>query len=389
MRVIIYTSSSFGGCYDYGLQLHAAYLAHPQVESCQMVFPENAALPHRTDFHPILMPDQLAEGTDPRIKKLHFIRRAVRNPLTLLRFVRSQPPSLVIFNDFEQITAPFWVPAFKATARRHRYAAVLHDPDRDGYPPSKAVSERCMKALMSLMELGLYHQYLPAKPYYAPNGVTRYLDVPHGLYPPPPPNSALAAEIAALKRPNLQYAAILGNVRKEKNYHLVLEAMTNLPDLGLIVAGRPSNTSEDAATYLNRAAELGLQDRVIWIDRYLSDAEMAAVIDQADMILLYYAKSFSSQSGILNMVAPMRKTIIASDGTSSLAAVIRRFSIGLLAQPDDVQALRHALMLAVEGFGPNILDWGYYLEYASWQGHTEVVISALEDAVEEAIVNNE
>lgn len=380
MRVIIYTSSSFGGCFDYAGQLHRAYLAHPQVESCKMVYPMNAPLSVRSDILPILMPDTPGDDATARTRKLHFLRRTVRNPLSLLRLLQQEPPSLVIFNDFEQITAPFWVPMFRAVAAKHRFAAILHDPDRDNYPPSQKVSERCMKALMSLMDLGLYHQHLPEKPYYL-GKKTGYLDVPHGLYPPPAPDAGLEALLGTMKRPGLTYAAILGNIRPEKNYLLAIEALARFPQMGLLIAGKPSHQGVSTEPLKARALELGVADRIIWLERFMSEPEMAAVIDAADMILLYYAKTFTSQSGILNTVAPLRKTIIASDGESSLAQTIRRFNIGLLAAPDNLDELSKAIARALDGFGPDMSDWGNYLEYASWDNHAETVIAALQEKV--------
>ena len=380
LRVIIYTSTSFGGCYDYAGQLHRAYLAHPQVESCKMVYPMNAPALIRTDVLPVLMPDTPSEATSQRGRRLHFLRRTARNPLTFLKLLQREPASLVIFNDFDQVTAPLWAPMYRALARQHRYAAILHDPDRDNYPPSKSVSERCMKALMGLMDLGLYHQHLPDKPYYQSKR-TLYVDVPHGLYPPPAADMELEEQVAAQKKPGLTYAAILGNIRAEKNYGLALEAMARFPKMGLIIAGKPSHQGVRTEDFKARAEELGVAERVIWVERFMTEAEMAAVIDAADLILLYYAKSFTSQSGILNTVAPLHKTIVASDGESSLAQTIRRFNIGLLAAPDSLDDLCRALARAFDGFGPDASDWGLYLEYASWQNHTETVLKSLQETI--------
>ena len=376
MRVIIYTSTSFGGCFDYAGQLHRAYGGHPAVTSCKMVYPMNAPVATRSDILPILMPDTLGDAASARNRKLHFLRRTVRNPLTLLRLLQQEPASLVIFNDFEQITAPFWVPMFKTLASKHRYAVLLHDPDRDNYPPNKRTSERCMRALMGLMDLGLYHQHLPAKPYYASKR-TRYLDVPHGLYPPPAADADLVHLLQTLKRPGLQYATILGNIRPEKNYALALQALVLLPTMGLIIAGKASNQNIRTDDFKEQALALGVADRVIWVERFLTDAEMAAVIHVSDLILLYYAKTFTSQSGILNTVAPLRKTIVASDGESSLAQTLRKFRIGILAEPDNLNALRDALEKALTGAGPAAEDWDRYLEYANWTRHAEVVIDAV------------
>jgi hypothetical protein len=73
----------------------------------------------------------------------------------------------------------------------------------------------------------------------------------------------------------------------------------------------------------------------------------------------------------------LRKTIVASDGESSLAQTLRKFRIGILAEPDTLEALRDALEKALAGAGPAAEDWDRYLEYANWTRHAEVVIDAV------------
>ena len=321
------------------------------------------------------MPDQPPAEASGRARKLHFLRRNARNPLTFLRLLQKEPASMVIFNDFEQLTAPFWVPLYKALASQHTYAVILHDPDRDAYPPNKRASIQCMKALMSLMKLGLYHQHLPDKPYYS-DPKTTYIDVPHGLYPAPAPDVPLADLLTQLRKPSLQYAAILGNIRAEKNYQLAIEALAQLPTLGLLIAGKASHQGVDVEAYKAQALAAGVADRIIWVERFLTEAEMAAVIDAADIILLYYARSFTSQSGILNTVAPMRKRLIASDGESSLALTLRRFGVGILAEPDSTVALTEALQSILENPQAPTQAWQDYLAYASWHNHVDIVVRA-------------
>lgn len=380
MRVVIYSTSSFGGCFDYALQLHEAYNSNLEVERVVSYFPQNAQIPSRTDMQAILMPDRLHHNATARQKQLHFLQRSARNPLRLLRRLQHAPPSLVIFNDWEQITAPMWVPMFQAgIGNRHKFACILHDPDRDHYPPNLKTSTACMRTMMRLMHLGLYHDFLPEKPYYAKNNRTQYLDVPHGLYPAADADLPMQHNLKQHLDPKLKWMTILGNIRPEKNYELAIEALQNFPGLGLLIAGQPSHQGVDLDAYRKLASELGVSDRIFWLEKYLTDAEMSAVIAHADFLLLYYASSFSSQSGVLNTAAPFRKTIIASDGESSLAATLRRFSIGVLAPPDNLEELCKAIARVLEGYGPDLADWGNYLEYASWENHAAKVIRAAKE----------
>jgi len=232
---------------------------------------------------------------------------------------------------------------------------------------------------MSLMHLGLYHQHLPDKPYYTSKRTT-YLDVPHGLYPATAPDAELVTLLQTLKKPGLQYATILGNIRPEKNYTLALEALQRMPQMGLIIAGRASNQNVSTDIYKDQALALGVADRVIWVEKFLSEAEMAAIIQASELILLYYARTFTSQSGVLNTVAPMRKTIVASAGESSLAHTLRQFGIGILAEPDNLDALCTALQTALANGAASDTAWQNYLHYASWAHHADTVLAAARKA---------
>jgi len=376
MNVVIYTTSAQGGCYDYARQLHQAYSGHSLVDRCVSLFPENADIPARRDFKKMLLPDR-TDSTKVWDKKRLFIQRSLRNPIKLLNYLRDKPPSLVIFNDWEQISAPLWVPLFRGCfGDRHLYAVILHDPDRDAYPPNLRTSQFCMRSMMRLMDFGLYHEYLPTKSYYASNGRTQYINVPHGLYPSALPDVAMHDFIATQLQPGLSYAAILGNIREEKNYELAIRALQQFPQLGLVIAGKASTRHISVDGYKSLAEELGVSSRIVWIERFLTEGEMAAVIESVSWLLLYYASSFTSQSGVLNTAAPMRKPIIASDGTSSLASTLRRFPIGLLAKPDSLPDLCKVLARALDGFGPDAADWASYLEYASWDSQVDAVLSA-------------
>ena len=283
---------------------------------------------------------------------------------------------LIILNDFEQLSAFIWVPLYKIFLRKHRFAVVLHDPDRDAYPPSKKFSEASMRIMMSLMCLALYHEHLPLKSYYQPNGKTQYIKVPHGYYPKKNVDEVLFKELLSAKG-DFKYVGIIGNIRSEKNYALAIQALIRLKDAKLVIAGSPANSSVDIKALGDFAKQSGVHERVIWVIKYLSENEMAAVIESVDVVLLNYKQSFTSQSGILNLIAPYKKKIVASHTESSLTRVMERFKLGFLVNPDDLDDLVDQLseMLSRDSSG----NWDNYLKYASWENHVNIVINNLKD----------
>lgn len=374
MQIIIYNSSSFGGCFDYGKALEKAYAQNPSVSAVKWLIPKNSKTDNNPRIEKIFICDK--PTTKSKIlKQLHFLFRVFVNPILLLLKLRTEHKSWVIFNDFEQISAIFWVPIFKLFLKnKHNFAVVLHDPDRDAYPPNLWFSQVSMRQIVGLMDVAIYHDFLPQKPYYQQQRHCKFIDLPHGFYPMPEPDSNLIQELVKLDIANHVMITILGNIRPEKNYHLAIESLTSLPNHILIIAGTTANARVNVQVYKDLAKRFDVENRVIWIEKFLSEAEMSAVIEIADVVLLNYAISFTSQSGILNVVAPFRKKLIVSDGPSSLASIIRRFNVGELVEPGSLQSLVEGLKKLEKEEVILRQNWEDYLSYASWENHVNTAV---------------
>lgn len=370
LNVIIYESSSFGGCYDYSIALHKAYNKDPRVSACTLLLPGNAQVEVEG------ISNRLVSDQPSFLTKLHFLWRQIANPMRLFVYVRRLPQSLVLFNDFEQLTSFLWVWLFRNFAAHHTYAVFLHDPDRDAYPPSRSVSSWCMRHMMSLMDWAFYHESLPDRLYYS-TGSTKYLSLPHGVYDLPAADKELFTALAA-KKNEKQIMLILGAIRSEKNYLLAISLLPKFPELQLLIAGKPANSNETIGELRNLTLKLGVDNRVTIIDRFLSYAEISACIEVSEIIWLNYAKSFQSQSAVLNTIAPYQKKFLVSEGDSSMASLCQKFKVGKLVVPDD----RHS---AIEGLQELLMesnqDWSHYLSYASWERQVDLVIKTTTKAV--------
>jgi glycosyltransferase involved in cell wall biosynthesis len=379
MRIIVYNSSSFGGCFDYGRELLEAYQARPEIESCEWWIPANAEVPESHGVRKLFLNDKPAISSR-LLRQLHFLYRVFLNPFILYFRLAAAPPSLVILNDFEQLTAPIWTPFFRWTlASRHRFILILHDPDRDAYPPSLRWTIFSMKALTGLADLAFYHNYLPEKTYYTDNGKCRYFDIPHGVFRMPSPDQAFHQLIKEKNKAGNKIMSIPGNIRHEKNYETAIEALSLLPEYSLLIAGAASSARVSVDSYRQLAEKLGVSDRVIWMEHYLSPAELTAVMQVSDVVVLNYSDSFTSQSGILNVAAPFKKPLVVSDGRSSLASVVRRFGMGILVSGNGASGLSEAVRSAVETASEKKLAWDAYLEYASWERHADTAIQIFKE----------
>lgn len=373
--VIIYESSSFGGCYDYSIALHKAYRKDSRVSACTLLLPRNA----QVELEGVC--GRLVSDQPRSLTKFHFLWRQLVNPIRLFWFVRGLPQSLVLFNDFEQLTSFLWVWLFKQFAGQHTYAVFLHDPDRDAYPPSKSISSWCMRHMMSLMEWGFYHESLPERSYYS-HKPTKYLSLPHGIYGLPSPDKELFASLSAQKGER-SLMLILGAIRSEKNYRLAISLLPEFPEVDLLIAGKPASSRETTEALSSLARESGVEDRVIIVDRFLSYAEMSACVEVCDIVWLNYARSFQSQSAIFNTIAPYQKKILVAGGDSAMARLADQFEVGSTVVPDDFESARSGLAELLQAQDP---EWRKYLAYASWDRQIDTVLNRLTD---NEVVNEE
>lgn len=366
INIVIYESSSFGGCYEYAKYLFSAYRQRfPTV----MLLPRGAAYQGEGVERKLVNDQPNTKNT--LLRKGSFLYRNVMDPLLLFFFLLFRKKSLVILNDFEQLTAPLWVPLFRLCLSHHEFGVLLHDPDRDNYPPSKGYSIFCMKLMMGLMDYGYYHGYLPDKPYYRPNK-TRFINVPHGLYPVSDRDEGLYEALMKEKNEK-KYAAILGNIRHEKNYDLAIRALKKFPGLQLIIAGSPSSSEVQVSDFKQLADKEGVGKQVTWIIRFLSDEEMSTIISVSDVILLNYSHTFTSQSGIINLIAPYKKPFIYSETASSLTYTAKKFKLGIGVKPDDVESFEKGMQQFFDG-KKGIEGYEQYLQYASWDNHVGIVM---------------
>ena len=375
MNVIILNTNSFGGNYEYSRCLAKAYAANEFVDNCKVILPLNALQEENDCFKKVLISDQ-PSFQNKILKRFYFLFRSFVNPIKTFLFLKKSPASLVIVNDYEQITSFFWAPLFRMLKKKHTFFVLLHDPDRDNYLPIKSLSNYTMKRVMSVMDAALYHELLPDKPYYL-NIIPKF-SIPHGLYSYPDFDIELHTLLMQQKGVH-KLMGVIGNIRDEKNYSLLIDSLPELPDVMLLIAGSPSNSAVSIDSYKKQIQDLNVQNQVIWIEKRLSDEEMQAIIQVCDLILLYYKHSFTSQSGLLNLIAPHKKKLIVSDGESGLTKVVQHYALG-----EVVVLNRNAFVDSVnkiiftESTKKQLDAWDAYLNYASWDNHVRIVIQQMQ-----------
>jgi glycosyltransferase involved in cell wall biosynthesis len=375
MKVIIYHPNSFGGTYEHAQHIHKEYIKQLGTGNCEILFPVIAKAQH-PDFKKILLTDLPAYGK--LVNKLHFLYRTFLNPLLLLLYMRKQPNAVILFNEFDQFSMWFWGPIFSLLKGRHTYAIILHDPDRDAYAGKASLSAWFMRKVMLPMDIVFYHEVLPERSYYTNLPKTCFVNVMLGLMPKHQPDASLCEQLAIFTE-NRPMMSILGNIRYEKNYGLAIESLVQFPELVLVVGGRPSSSVVDVSLFQKQAEELGVANRILWLVRFLSDSELASVISASSISYLNYSATFKSQSGVMTLVAPYRIPILASDGESALAAVVRKYNLGVLVEPDDQESLNQGISRILSAHLPEPA-WQAFEEFASWETNVKISIAAFEVA---------
>jgi hypothetical protein len=93
-----------------------------------------------------------------------------------------------------------------------------------------------------------------------------------------------------------------------------------------------------------------------------------------DFVLLSYASSFHSQSGVLNIAARARKPVLASASPSPLIESVRKFQLGVAVAPDSLTAVIDGLRQLL--LTPPQPRWQDYEATAAWDDNARGVLAA-------------
>src|SRR5581483_10528702 len=115
---------------------------------------------------------------------------------------------------------------------------------------------------------------------------------------------------------------------------------------------------------------------------FVADAKLGAFFAATDFVLLTYASSFHSQSGVLNLAVRARKPVLASASPSALLRAVEAYALGITVAPDSAAAV-------ADGMGglltsPPKPQWEEYEARAAWEVNARGVLKAAGLPVQEA-----
>ncbi len=73
------------------------------INSCELLMPSNAAVAGEGIIK--ILDADLIDSKNKWVKKFHFVYRSLSNPYKLYNYIRKKPGAVVLFNDFDQLTA--------------------------------------------------------------------------------------------------------------------------------------------------------------------------------------------------------------------------------------------------------------------------------------------
>jgi len=302
--------------------------------------------------------------------------RNIASRLVLFFQIVKQRPDLVLLDSYSEYLAPIWVWPHWLLAKvsKIKYAAVLHDPVRNYVVGPLWWHRLSVRMAYWPLDFVLVHEKL-GEPSPVPARV-RVVQVPHGLYK----ISGVASDPLAVRRAwgvseGQKVFLSFGYVRDGKNLDLAIRALTFVPEAFLVVAGSVASTSDKPFGYYRElAAQLGVVDRCRFFEGFVADQDLGRYFAGADFVLLTYASSFHSQSGVLNIAAYARKPVLASAAPSPLIESVKNFELGVTVVPDSQEAVVAGMRRLLAS--PPQARWDDYEAAASWSVNAQGVLRA-------------
>lgn len=283
----------------------------------------------------------------------------------------------VLFTTYSEYLAPLWAWRLRRWVRSGVcFAAVVHDPVRDfvvGPPWWHLFS---IAQGYSFLDVAFVHAPIQLDTA-SPQPQLRTQLIPHGPYRYPTPTSGSAELRRRLAIPSQAKLLLsFGHIRDNKNLQLILQAMAELPEIWLLVTGPEATAGQrPSAHYRQLAEQFGVANRCRWQIGYQSPEQVADHFTASDAVLLTYSGQFRSASGVMHLAAHYRKPVIASAGASALLDAVGTFGLGVVVQPDQVDALVVGIRRLFSD--PPPADWQGYGQANSWDRNAELVAQAL------------
>ena len=377
MKLLYYSPASYGGIADYAHE-QANALVDLGVEVTFLCSPEYPrGRREKYSITPILKDIKPQNPiTNKLLKKLHFTKVIWSNFSKLADYIEEHKFEYVLLDSYTEYLAPLWSMRLKQLAKNGIvFGAIVHDPVRDFVVGPQWWHRWSIACGYSFIREAFVHEKIELDTVkYFPQLRTNI--IPFGIYHFPKANKSKEEMLKSLDIPvNAKVMLAFGHIRDNKNLDLVIRAISEFPDVYLIIAGKEQSTNQkNAAFYMDLARNIGVFDRCRWEIRFVSDIDVANLFIITDLMVLTYSKTFHSASSALSAAANYYKPCIASGGESSLRSVVQQYQLGVWVEPDDLDAIKNGIKTWLDN--PPNPQWESYIKNNSWERNTQLVIES-------------
>lgn len=331
----------------------------------------------KTDFEKVVaLADPTLTGGSRLVRKIKLAWAVIASRLILAVQILGQRPDLVLLDSYVEYFSPvwFWPHWLLARLKGVKFAANLHDPVRNYVVGPQWWHRLSVRLAYWPLDFVLVHEQL-VEPSPVPRRV-RAVQVPHGLYEiagDVPDAMAIRREWGVKDGQKVFLA--FGYVRDGKNLDLAVRALAQVPEAFLVVAGAVASAKDKSFDFYRKLAnELGVADRCRFFEGFVADDALGKYFAGADFVLLTYAASFHSQSGVLNIAARARKPVLASASPSALIQSVKNFALGITVAPDSLEAVVTGMRSLLAS--PSQPRWDDYEAVSTWGTNALGVLQA-------------
>ena len=362
---------------------------------CQVTALQNAGIEVQTLCSPQFANNVNVQNCNPvlwepptwsfrRPRQLAFAATILRNMRRLATEIQVKKPKAVLCATLPLFLSPFWANKFRFLKEAGiTFATMLHDPTLDYVVGGVKLHEASIKRTFGIVDHVFAHHDVNLTEFGILDPIPKLTVVPHGPYLSKFENQNRQQLRKQLDIRDDEIVLLsFGHLRDNKNLGLIIQALKSLNNEGissikLLVAGsEPAGQRLSALDYQVMARSLGVADQCIWKIGFIADQDVAPMFAVSDIVMLTYASSFSSASGVLNVASGFAKPVLASGGSGNLLDCVARYDLGAVVAPDDTKAIARGIksMLSL----PDCTHgWKRYTDENTWAENAARVIQAL------------
>lgn len=373
-KLLYYSPASYGGIADYAHE-QANALVQQGVNVTLLCTP-NYPTGKEERYQIVSILEELKPSkahTNKVAKAINFITVTLANFSKLTKFIEVNNFKYVLLGSYVEYFAPLWSGRLRKLAKKGViFGAIIHDPVRDFIVGPLWWHRWSIACGYSFLREAFVH-YAIALDTVKPMPNLQTTVIPHGIYSFGATSKSKEETRQSLNLPlEAKVMLAFGHIRDNKNLDLVICALASFPDLYLLIVGKEQSSGQKPATYYqNLARTWGVADRCRWMLKFIPDEEVASLFTVIDLVLLTYSSNFRSASGVLNTSVYFRKPCLASGGDSPLCSVVKKYVLGIVVIPDDLDAIIKGIQQWLKH--PPEPEWEKYFAENSWKTNAQLV----------------